>query len=77
MVKRETAKSEEAQPDESMRIREKDLPRHMENPNPGNQSKAEEAQADAKKMVEGDNQLRRALDLLKGYKIMAQMQNNK
>ncbi len=77
LVKRETAKSEEAQPDESMRIREKDLQRHMENPNPGNQSKAEEAQADAKKMVEGDNQLRRALDLLKGYKIMAQMQNNK
>jgi len=77
LVKRETAKSEEAQPDESMRIREKDLQRHMENPNPGNQSKAEEAQADAKKMVEGDNQLRRALDLLKGYKIMAQIQNNK
>jgi hypothetical protein len=45
--------------------------------NPGNQSKDEAAQVDAKKMVEADNQLRRALDLLKGYKIMAQMQNNK
>src|SRR5208337_2718954 len=77
VVKRESLKSEEAQPDESMRIREKDLPRHMENQNPGNQSKGEDAQADARKMVEGDNQLRRALDLLKGYKIMAQIQNNK
>jgi carboxyl-terminal processing protease len=75
LVKREASKSEESQPDESMRIREKDLPRHMENP--GNQSKDEAAQIDAKKMVEGDNQLRRALDLLKGYKIMAQIQNNK
>ena len=75
LVKREASKSEEGQADESMRIREKDLPRHMENP--GNQSKDEAAQADAKKMVEGDNQLRRALDLLKGYKIMAQIQNNK
>jgi carboxyl-terminal processing protease len=75
LVKREASKTEENQPDESMRIREKDLPRHMENP--GNQSKDEAAQIDAKKMVEGDNQLRRALDLLKGYKIMAQIQNNK
>ena len=75
VVKREVPKGEETQGEESMRIREKDLPRHMENQKSDSQSKEEAAQADAKKMVEGDNQVRRALDLLKGYKIMAQTQN--
>ncbi len=77
VVKREVPKGEEAPLDESMRIREKDLPRHMENQKPDNQSKEEAPQADARKMVEADNQLRRALDLLEGYKIMAQIQNYK
>jgi carboxyl-terminal processing protease len=76
IVKREIAKGEEAQTEDLMRIREKDLPRHMENQKSETQSKQEAAtQSDAKKLVEGDNQVRRALDLLKGYKIMAQTQN--
>jgi len=76
VVKRETPKGEETQTEDSMRIREKDLPRHMENQKSDTQSKGEAAaQADAKKLVEGDNQVRRALDLLKGYKIIAQTQN--
>ncbi len=71
MVKREVAKpaAEDNQGEDMPRLREKDLPRHMDNPN-----KQDVAQAEAKKMVEGDNQVRRALDLLKGYKIMAQTQ---
>ncbi len=75
MVKKENPKPEEAQTEDSARVREKDLPRHMENQKPDSQSKLETAQAEAKKMVEGDNQVRRALDLLKGYKIMAQTQS--
>jgi len=74
VVKRETAKPVEETPgEEPTRIREKDLPRHMENQKPDQLNKQEIAQADAKKLVEQDNQVRRALDLLKGYKIMAQM----
>jgi carboxyl-terminal processing protease len=77
VVKKETApKGEETQTEESMRVREKDLPRHMENQKSETQSKGDgAAQADAKKLVESDNQVRRALDLLKGYKIIAQTQN--
>src|SRR5208283_5403166 len=77
VVKRENPpKGEEAQGDESMRIREKDLPRHMENQKSETQSKGDgTAQADTKKLLEADNQVRRALDLLKGYKIMAQTQS--
>ncbi|MEN6438414.1 MAG: S41 family peptidase [Syntrophobacter sp.] len=74
VVKREITKPVEENPaDEPTRIREKDLPRHMENQKPDQMSKQEVALADAKKLVEQDNQIRRALDLLKGYKIMAQM----
>ncbi|MCE5334734.1 MAG: S41 family peptidase [Desulfobacteraceae bacterium] len=74
MVKRETVKpgGEEAAAEDQPRVREKDLPRHMENQKSDSSGKQETAQAETKKMVEGDNQLRRALDLLKGYKIMAQ-----
>jgi carboxyl-terminal processing protease len=71
VVKKETGKvgaEEISAPDES-RLREKDLPRHMENPTT---TKQDAAQAETKKMIESDNQIRRALDLLKGYKIMAQ-----
>jgi len=75
IVRKENSKSEEAQGDDLTRIREKDLPRHFDNQKSDTQSKIEAAQADAKKLVEADKQIRRALDLLKGYKIMAQTQN--
>jgi carboxyl-terminal processing protease len=76
VVKKENPKGEEAQTEDMMRIREKDLPRHMENQKSETQSKGDgTAQADTKKLLEADNQVRRALDLLKGYKIMAQTQN--
>src|SRR5208283_5076002 len=52
-VKRENSKGEETQSEDSARIREKDLPRHMENLKSDTQSKEEAAQADAKKLVEG------------------------
>jgi carboxyl-terminal processing protease len=75
VVKKETPKAEENNPgDDTLRIREKDLPRHMENQKIDNPNKQEVSQADSKKLVDQDNQVRRALDLLKGYKIMAQMQ---
>ncbi len=72
-VKRENQKLEDNQSEESIRIREKDLPRHFDNQKPDSQSKGEgTSQSDGKKLVDGDNQVRRALDLLKGYKIMIQ-----
>jgi carboxyl-terminal processing protease len=72
VVKRESAKGEESQGDDLTRIREKDLPRHFDNQKPDVQGKGDgAAQVDAKKLLDGDNQVRRALDLLKGYKIMA------
>ena len=92
LVKREIPKTEDGNPgDDMLRVREKDLNRHMENPKadrPGTSkpdtskpdtskpdaSKQEGTQLDPKKLAEQDNQVRRALDLLKGYKIMAQMQ---
>lgn len=57
-------------------IREKDLPGHFKDQNPtvGKKSKLTPAQITAKKFVDEDNQVSRALDLLKGYKIMAQSQ---
>jgi len=76
VVKRETpAKESEEVPDDPRRVREKDLPRHMEGQKSDPKDpKASEALAEVQKMLEQDNQLRRGLDLLKGYKIMAQMQ---
>ncbi|MFZ2446979.1 MAG: S41 family peptidase [Syntrophobacteraceae bacterium] len=75
VVKKETVKTGDETPgDEVTRIREKDLPRHMENRKTEPASKQEASAADSKKLVEQDNQVRRALDLLKGAKIMAQMQ---
>ncbi len=58
-------------------IREKDLPGHFKDQNPtvGKKSKLTPTQITAKKFVEADNQVSRALDLLKGYKIMAQSQS--
>jgi carboxyl-terminal processing protease len=77
VVKREMPKGEDNNAgDDMLRVREKDLPRHMENQKSDSQNtgKPDSSQADAKKLADQDNQVRRALDLLKGYKIMAQMQ---
>jgi carboxyl-terminal processing protease len=61
--------------DEARRVREKDLPRHMENrKNETESAKPNGSELETHKMIEDDNQLRRALDILKSYKIMAQMQ---
>ena len=78
LVKREMPpKTEEEGTDELRRIREKDLPRHMQNQKPEPEdSKSEATQIETQKMLEQDNQLRRAVDLLKGYKIMGQMSFN-
>lgn len=75
IVKREAPpKSDDDGEEEVRRIREKDLPRHMETHKPDSgESKAAAQQAETQKMLDQDNQLRRALDLLKGYKIMAGM----
>jgi carboxyl-terminal processing protease len=75
VVKREVPKGEEGSGEEVGRIREKDLPRHMENLKSDTQSKEDVARANAQKLVEADNQVRRALDLLKGYRIMAKTQS--
>lgn len=76
VVKREATpqKTEEAGGDETRRIREKDLPRHMELQKPESGGAKPESIPMDSKMIDQDNQLRRALDLLKSYKIMAQMQ---
>jgi carboxyl-terminal processing protease len=73
VVKKENPRGEESPGEDGMRIREKDLPRHFDNQKQDTQGKVEGAtgQVDAKKVIEADNQIRRALDLLKGYKIMA------
>ncbi|NTV42519.1 MAG: S41 family peptidase [Syntrophobacteraceae bacterium] len=75
IVKRENPPKEpEETPEPPQRVREKDLPRHMENQKPDSGASKQEAfQAETHKMIEQDNQLRRALDVLKSYKIMAQM----
>jgi carboxyl-terminal processing protease len=75
LVKREVPpKTDEEATDEIRRIREKDLPRHMENQKPDSGTpRSGGTQMETQKMLEQDNQLRRALDLLKGYKIMGQM----
>jgi carboxyl-terminal processing protease len=74
IVKRETPPKEDEESIEQRRVREKDLPRHMENQKQeSNPTKQESLQVETRKMIEQDNQLRRALDLLKSYKIMAQM----
>ena len=44
-------------------------------PEPGD-AKPGATQPETQKMLEQDNQLRRALDLLKGYKIMGQVNVN-
>jgi carboxyl-terminal processing protease len=73
VVRKENSRGDETQGDEGMRIREKDLPRHFDLQKQDSQVKPEgvSTQVDAKKLIEADNQVRRALDLLKGYKIMA------
>ncbi len=57
-------------------IREIDLPHHFKEQNPPAVKKAKPspAQIAAQKFVAGDNQVRRALDLLEGYQILAETQ---
>lgn len=66
----------EAKGDEPAFIREKDLPGHFKDQNPtvAKKTRLTPAQIEAKKFIDGDNQVSRALDLLKGYQIMAEMQ---
>lgn len=76
VVKRELPdKDGDEETDELRRVREKDLPRHMENKKDGGEeARPNGTEVETQKMIEQDNQLRRALDILKSYKIMAQMQ---
>lgn len=76
VVKRTGTEVKGAKSDEPTFIREKDLPGHFKDQNPvvAKKSQLTSAQIAAKKFVEGDNQVSRALDLLKGYKIMARSQ---
>ncbi len=80
LVKRDVAqKKEDGESKEIQRIREKDLPKHMEldeSKDGDNVGSMREGNLDAQKMLESDNQLRRALDTLKSYKIMAKMRFN-
>ena len=77
IVKRDLReKTEDEAPKDIQRIREKDLPRHMELQKPDDpegDDGSSGAGSDAQKLLEQDNQVRRALDLLKSYKIMAKM----
>lgn len=78
LVKRELPpKEDEDNSEEIRRVREKDLPRHMENKKTETpESEVSSTQTETQKMLAQDNQLRRALDLLKGYKIMNQSITN-
>ncbi len=64
---------EETNSKNSLSIREKDLPKHMEINDGNNTGNKKDSQIDpeVKKMLERDNQLQRALDLLKGITILA------
>lgn len=80
IVKRELGeKTDDEEAREIQRIREKNLPRHMELQKiDGKEGKKNlpGADSDAQKLLDQDNQVRRALDLLKSYKIMAKMRFN-
>ena len=80
LVKRESReKTDEEGAKDIQRIREKDLPRHMELKkidDGGGQDSSSGVNPEAEKLLDQDNQLRRALDLLKSYKIMAKMRFN-
>ncbi len=75
LVVREIPPKEDEETSEPVRrLREVDLPRHMENSKPSQDPKMDAALEEAQRILAQDNQLRRALDLLKGYKIMGSMQ---
>ncbi|MGA7875497.1 MAG: S41 family peptidase [Desulfoferrobacter sp.] len=80
LVKRELREKSDVEGTKDIqRIREKDLPRHMELQkidDKGGKDSPSGANSDAQKLLDQDNQLRRALDLLKSYKIMAKMRFN-
>lgn len=76
VVKRIVPNPENGGEEAMRRLREKDLPRHMEAP-PGKPEEEEKGApepepSDAEKWLEADNQLRHALELLKSYRIMAE-----
>ena len=68
-------KSEDSRGDDQTRIQEKDLPRHVENQKPELKGKKAAAQSAANKLIQSDNQVRRALDLLKSFKTIAESVN--
>lgn len=76
VVKRIVPNAENGTEEAQRRLREKDLPRHMEVPpdKPKDQEKTapEPDPTDTEKWLEADNQVRQALELLKSYRIMAE-----
>lgn len=75
VVKRVLPNAENGNEEAARRLREKDLPRHMEAPVQGEDSDkgAPEMQpTETEKWLEADNQVRHALELLKSYRIMAE-----
>jgi carboxyl-terminal processing protease len=78
LLKRERPKKEDGsnKKDEPISsIREKDLPNHMENKKGGEgEAGKDDNKEQTLKWLETDNQVKRALELLKSYKIMTQTQ---
>ncbi|MEJ5348837.1 MAG: S41 family peptidase [Desulfosoma sp.] len=76
VVKRIVPNPENGSEESARRLREKDLPRHMEAPSdsPEQQDKGAvpEQPTETEKWLEVDNQVRHALELLKSYRIMAE-----
>jgi carboxyl-terminal processing protease len=76
VVKREKKNAVEGG-DEKTPLKEKDLPRHMESqsgePSRGGKRSLEKDSEDTQRLLAEDNQLQRALEILKSYKIISQM----
>jgi carboxyl-terminal processing protease len=76
VLKREKPQSKEKgekKGEEVEALREKDLPHHMKNSqSKKSEDKKDKKQSETLKWLEKDNQVRRALELLKSYKIMTQ-----
>lgn len=79
-VKREIPRDDDGEPAPTgVRIREQNLPRHMERPTGDEATEPrpkEEPGRPAEDWVQKDNQVKRALDLLKSYEIMHKMHFN-
>ncbi len=76
VVKREKKATPEGEETPRQSLKEKDLPRHMEShsaePTEG-KGNADKDQKEVQRMLTEDNQLERALELLKSFKIISQM----